>query len=425
MGLRRLLLFVAALPSVGAAAPATIDVDPAAMSLQEAQAAARKARAAGAASVVLRLGSGAHALRGGPLELTAADSNTTWAGAPGATVSGGATLEPEAFSPVPSTDPIAQRLPAAVRGSVLRADVSAHRAAFTLPGPRGRNSAGYRRADGSIDPVPCAPMMELLTSDGEPLTVARWPNAHQEGGGAMHGWAVTGPGSNTSGFVYPASAPPVATSAENVFAAGYWIYDWADATIAVSSLRDGFATVPSTPLYVNESDKGSFPPGSRFFFLNAPEFLDTAGEYWLDQDTGMLYLLPASPGSGSGSGSGSDGWGGAVLSVARGLFEIKPGTVGVTFRSLTMMAAQSVAIKCGSLDYPPTYDCGASDIRIEACTIVGFGTSGVQIDGGHNVSVESSTVRSTGGTAVYLSGGDRSDLTPVSWRFSRACRASR
>jgi hypothetical protein len=38
--------------------------------------------------------------------------------------------------------------------------------------------------------------------------------------------------------------------------------------------------------------KGGFPVGSRFFFLNQPEYLDEAGEYWLDQETGMLYLLP-------------------------------------------------------------------------------------------------------------------------------------
>lgn len=41
---------------------------------------------------------------------------------------------------------------------------------------------------------------------------------------------------------------------------------------------------------------GSFPAGSRFFFLNQPEYLDEPGEYWLDQNTGMLYLLPPTEG---------------------------------------------------------------------------------------------------------------------------------
>ena len=39
-------------------------------------------------------------------------------------------------------------LPPSARAATLRADVSAHRAIFTNPGPRGRNAAGYRRPDG-------------------------------------------------------------------------------------------------------------------------------------------------------------------------------------------------------------------------------------------------------------------------------------
>jgi hypothetical protein len=101
-------------------------------------------------------------------------------------------------------------------------------------------------------------MIDLLLPDGTPLTVARWPNKHAEGGGSTHGWAVTGNGSNASGFGYPLSAPRLPSSTTDLFAAGYWVYDWADATIAVSALADGFASVPieGRPLYVNETGKG-------------------------------------------------------------------------------------------------------------------------------------------------------------------------
>ena len=122
--------------------------------------------------------------------------------------------------------------------------------------------------------------------------------------------------------------------------------------------------------YVNESGKGRFPAGARFFFLNQPEYLDQPGEYWLDQATGLLYLLPP-----------AGGFAGASLSVASGpLFEIRPGADDITFRGLTLIAGQAAAIKCGTLDYPPTYDCGATNVRVEGCAIRGFGSSGIQVD---------------------------------------------
>jgi hypothetical protein len=212
----------------------------------------------------------------------------------------------------------------------------------------------------------------------------------------------------------------------------------------VSSLSspDGFATVASAavPLYVKEIGKGGFPVGSRFFFLNQPEYQDEAGENWLDQETGMLYLLPPTDAADAAAADTADAaadaaadagaaWAGVTLSAASGLFEFAPGATDITFRGLTLIAAQSVAIKCGSLDYPPTYDCGATEIRIHRCTIRGFGSGGIQIDGGRNFTVDGSTIASTGGTAVYLSGGNRSDLTAAQHslvnstvsEFSRTC----
>ena len=117
------------------------------------------------------------------------------------------------------------------------------------------------------------------------------------------------------------------------------------------------------------------------------------------------------------------------LSVASGLFEIQPGADDITIRGLTLIAGQEVAIKCGTLDYPPTYNCGATNVRIHGCTIRGFGSSGIQIDGGRNFTIDSSSVGSTGGTAVYLSGGNRSDLSAAGHvlvnstvaNFSRTC----
>jgi hypothetical protein len=117
-----------------------------------------------------------------------------------------------------------------------------------------------------------------------------------------------------------------------LFAAGYWVFDWSDATIPVDSIspstkmkapplkaptrtvltaagaaggeeaREATAgttsstAVPtaaapqftasigsaSVPLYVK--GRGSFLDGTRFFLLNLPEFLDQPGEYFIHRD---------------------------------------------------------------------------------------------------------------------------------------------
>ena len=411
--------------TAAAAATVVISVDPAKISLRAAQAQARAAVKQGKRAV-LQLASGRHDLSAcGSLTLTAADTHTSWVGPPqgaaAAVVSGGARLPPSSFSLVSIEDPVRERLPPAVADAVLRVDVSAHRAAFTYPGPRGRNAAGFRRADGSIDPVACAPMMDLLGPAGESLfTTARWPNPDDElGDDVVHGWALTGRGSNETGFRYPSSAPPLALPATHLFAAGYWMYDWADATILISDLdsRASFARVAQLPLYVNESQTRSFVAGSRFFFLNQPEYLDQIGEWWLDHATGLLYVLPPA------------GWNGAVLSIADSLFKLEAGAHAITFKDLTLIAARDTAVKCGTLTHPPKYDCSADEITFSGCTLRGFGSSAIAVHGGASWTLTNTTVSGTGGTAVYLSGGNRSQLLPARHmlsnstvrEFSRTC----
>eukprot|EP01052_Picozoa_sp_SAG31_P048470 SAG31_NODE_10156_length_1177_cov_1.185529_1_plen_133_part_01 len=132
---------------------------------------------------------------------------------------------------------------------------------------------------------------------------------------------LTQNGSNASGFAFPSSAP-VPAIVNGTFAAGYWWLDWSDATIPVTEIAANFAHVPKQPLYVNESSNGAgFPVGSRFFFLNQPEYLDSPGEYWLCPDSGAAYAWPPSA-----------TWGGASISTAQELITLAPGADGVTFR---------------------------------------------------------------------------------------------
>lgn len=356
------------------------------LSLEQAQVRAREHLHNGADAVDIVLHAGVHTLRHPPLAMTAEDSGTTLRAHPAesepAIISGGAYLAPSAFSPVPPADPLFSRLPNAT--ATLRADVSSYRHAFTAPGPRGRSSHGG-----------CGAIMELFDGvAGAAMTRARWPNTGQ--------WAMTEAPCTADGFGIPANAPRLHDAARGVtglFAAGYFYYDWSDATIPVNGTvvtAGGTVALVSrdqTPSYVAAA--GSFASESRFFLLNQPEYLDAPGEYFIDTDTAMLYVIPT---------LGASRWGGATVSVNQTLVSVAPGATGLTFDSLTLVAAQQAGIECAG--------CGATNVTIRNCTLRGFGVNGIAVSGGTGWRVLNSTVADVGATAVGLSGGNATSLAP-------------
>ena len=87
----------------------------------------------------------------------------------GTVVSAGAALPRSAFALVPTDDPVLAWLPAAQHQRVLRVDISPYRDAIGLP--------GCHRSP-----------MELHTTDGTALTVARWPSLADST--VIDGWAT-------------------------------------------------------------------------------------------------------------------------------------------------------------------------------------------------------------------------------------------
>eukprot|EP01043_Picozoa_sp_COSAG02_P063581 COSAG02_NODE_9052_length_2347_cov_29.692171_2_plen_416_part_01 len=347
--------------------------------------AVQQARALAGAAVTLRLLPGVHDLSTvGPLVLDSRDAGTTLEGT-GAVITGGQQLDRSSWTAVPESDPVYKRLPADARSHVVRAQVPNLAEFFQWPGPRGRGAKGYRRPDGSIDPVPCGPITELWAASSEPMRVARYPNVDHAGDEGGPGWMLTQNGSNASGFAFPAGTP-VPANATGTFAAGYWWLDWSDATIPVTSIEANFAYVPKQPLYVNESSKGAgFPAGSRFFFLNQPEYLDSPGEYFLVPTAGTAYAWPPSA-----------TWDGASISSAQELITLLPGADGVTFRGVTFEAAQWHGIRCGSASkYPLASDCGANNVTIDSCTIKGIGSAGIAVMGATGWKILNSTISHT------------------------------
>jgi hypothetical protein len=134
------------------------------------------------------------------------------------------------FEPV--TDPaILARLPEEARGKVLRCDLRA----------QGIDDYGQLAVRGFAQPA-SPPTLELFV-DGQPMTLARWPNDGLRG----HRPKLVEPGSRAEGkpsvFEYLDDRHERWTQAEDPWLFGYFRYLWADATIRVSRIDTDARTV--------------------------------------------------------------------------------------------------------------------------------------------------------------------------------------
>ena len=254
-----------------------------------------------------------------------------------------------------------------------------------------------------------------LFFDHRPMTLARWPNEGEfakiagypaaqkdEHGGQL------GPLAN--GFNYTGDRPRRWQDTSDLWAHGYWAYDWANSYEQIASIDLDQRLVKTLP----PNGHYGFRKDQRIYFLNVLEELDQPGEWFLDRKTGVLYFWPPSAVAADGSPPQSSGSArkvtGALPSAAtetilsllnQPLLKLT-GVSNVTFRGLVLEATRANAVEISS---------GASN-RIVGCLIRNIGDSGVVINGGFGHGVESCDIFDTGDGGVDLNGGDRQTLTP-------------
>ena len=335
--------------------------------LGAAQAAARRVlRQSGAHhGVTVRVAPGVYA----PLALSSLDSGThsgevRYEGAPGAIISGGVTLPPS--STVPPSDPIFSRLPAATRAGTRRFNVSSI-----------INLTQAQTVSGSLQ----------LSCSGRTLDLAVWPSNGS--------WAHTGAVVGTNGFAYPADAPLPAKAADvnGLWIEGYFVFDWSDSRIPVTSLVTSNHTLYANTDAANYvKTNGHFNSEARFRFLNLPELLQRTGQYWLDGATSMLYVLDWN--------GGNDGT--CVLAVAPTVLSVSNANY-ITFSGFTIESAQQAIVKIME----------SSHVSVTNCT-VRTGLSGIEVTGGAHVAISGVEVMELGGQAISIESGDRTRLLPGS-----------
>ena len=190
---------------------------------------------------------------------------------------GGARLS--GFAPVTDAA-ILDRLPAEARGKVVQLDLKA----------RGISDFGALAVRGFGQPA-SPPTLELYIN-GKPMTLARWPNT-----GFVKPTKLLEPGDQAAGkssvLGYDDPRPARWTRANDAWMFGYFHFLWADATAKIGSIDTAAKTITTAQPYQYLGSMNN-EQGILYYVFNLLEEIDRPGEWYLDRDTGVLYLYPPS-----------------------------------------------------------------------------------------------------------------------------------
>ena len=327
------------------------------------------------------------------LELTEVDSGTAAspvvyrAAEPGRTVLyGGQRLS--GFTPVTDRD-VLSRLPAEARDCVMQCDLKA----------QGISDYGELRIRGFGKPNP-PPTLELMF-DGQPLTVARWPNK-----GFVEVRRLVDAGSPADGrpsvLEYDDPRPARWTRARDPWLFGYFRFLWADSTLPLGAVDPVARTLITAEPYVYADDRGmSMEQGIVYYVFNLLEEIDEPGEYYLDRDTGVLYFYPPSdPGK-------------ATVEVGM-----------LTTPMITLDGASDVRLEGLTLNLGRDNGVVMRDCRrcvVWGCTVSRMAANGILIHGGEANGILSCDIHTIGRRATEVIGGDREALVPGR-HFVENCR---
>ncbi|HQK94500.1 MAG TPA: NPCBM/NEW2 domain-containing protein [Armatimonadota bacterium] len=291
---------------------------------------------------------------------------------------GGLLIPPRAFAPVTDAA-IITRLDASARAAVRQADLHAlgvHELGAEWP-DRFRGYVGWPE----------------LFVDGVPMTLARWPNeglarvARVIDSGSKPRWAESP--DRPGVFEYEGDRPTRWLKADRVYLNGYWAYKWYNECIRVDRIDPDARTITFAAPHLYGVGG---PSGGEYYALNLLEELDRPGEYFIDAQSGRLYLWPPEPLVRQEIG---------LSLLNEPLIQIR-GASHITLRGLTLELSRDLAVTIE----------GGSDNRVAGCTMRNLATDAVRVSGGERNGVVACDIYDMGGGGVILNGGDRATLTP-------------
>ncbi len=313
-----------------------------------------------------------------------AESPVVYMAAPGERVvlSGGASLASVSFVPVRDAAVLGRVICPDARTRLLQCDLRA----------LGIEDYGTLARRGFSLGVPLPPLELYL--DGKRQTLARWPN---EGVARIGKVVDSGPKPGDDDyqerggtFHYTFDRPELWTGAGDIWLNGVFSKDWVWSFNRVAEIDPEAKTIT----FRHGEVSGILNWNQDFFHAeNLLEEIDQPGEYYLDRETGLLYLLPP-----VGFGPETEI---SVTLLREPLFRLEEAS-HVEISGFVMELGRDVAARVA----------GGEGVRFRHCEIRHFGRGGIMLHGTDHA-VESCHLHRLGHTPVRLDGGDWETLTPA------------
>ena len=235
---------------------------------------------------------------------------------------------------------------------------------------------------------PSPPTVELYV-DGEPQTLARWPNESFVDAGKL-----IEPGSITNGtpsvFEYLDHRHARWSTAEDAWLFGYWHFLWADSTLKIGKIDIAAKRIVSAKPYDLGKRGMDDKQGIKYYAFNLLEELDRPGEWYLDRRTGKLYLWP----------TGDTQRQKIELGVLKVPF--------LTTRETSYLRLEGLVFDLGRFDGIQITK--GDNVQIVGCEVKRMAGNGVIINGGTRHLLLGCDIHHTGRNATSLTGGNRATL---------------
>lgn len=324
---------------------------------------------------------------GGPSE----DAPVVWrAEVPGTVrLVGGVRLPNAVFGPVVD-EAVLARLPEEARERVRVADLAPF-----VPGKIAPLEVGFRGR-------PSAPLVYVNDTHAP---FARWPNTGfisfttcVDSGKRLDNRGDGNAAFTPGAFVFDDSRVKKWNLAEGVWLHGYWTHDWHNycariATYGVENGTNGVVRLAcGVPYGVKSGTWGR--KDRRFFAFNLLEELDVPGEWYLDRNRKLLYLIPPNREMTETDEVFLGLTDGILLHSSGGKlahFRLQNLTVGYTYGGAVSLSGQ--------------------DIQVKNCTITCVGRAGLAVSGTAN-RIQECEVSQCGELGIVVSGGERKTLLP-------------
>lgn len=174
-------------------------------------------------------------------------------------------------------------------------------------------------------------------------------------------------------------------SKEDVWCTAYFRHDWADCTAP--------AEFTEMDTVIGYTGSGYYAVANRrLYYFNVPEELDVPGEWYLDRETGMLYMIPVD------GMTGSDEL--VFNSYNKNFFDVK-GAKNIRFEGIRFSGTCAKGIEVTECD----------GVVINNCEFTGIGDVAVDFSKCYRSGVENSHLHDLGSWGIYLREcGDRINL---------------